>query len=445
MSDDFYSLVLRRVWKDGRFRKLSKPAPNARDLFLYLLTTPIATQIPGLVAIGEAAMAEDLEWPIDGLRACLAELESAGMVKIDREARLLWLPNALKHNPPRSSDNVKGWAKFWRMLPECALLDEAADAMMASLAPRGPLFAAAFARVAGMPEPPPEPMPDPMGDPMVHPQVPPPPRPQYQKQNKDQKITPSPAGARARDEDDGIGDGQPAGEVPVVTAESLLAAVAKHPMLRTLHDDRTWAMRALGGLQGAACRAEDAAAAVDAFVVDNAAKAPGDGPALDDFVRADRTGIGRYLKNAKQHGDRRRRSGAREPDRAGPAPTAEIQVVLSVFGDVWTTKKRRPFVQALGDEKHAASIVARALEEAEKLGVRPRDVVRHWSEQHLACTDRWVVDADHALRTLGAQLTAYGLPKPKKAKAPEVPIKAGPEYVPTPEDFLANLTKGMGT
>jgi hypothetical protein len=89
-------------------------------------------------------------------------------------------------------------------------------------------------------------------------------------------------------------------ESEVVTAEGLLEAVRRHEMLSTLHGDRTWALRAVGSLQSAACRAEDATAAVDAFVADKAAKAPPDGPRLDDFVR---DGIGPYLKRAKWHGD----------------------------------------------------------------------------------------------------------------------------------------------
>lgn len=148
MADDFYSAVKRRLWTDARFRALSKPEPNARDMFLYLLTTPAATQIPGLLAIGEAAMADDLDWPVEGVRAALAELVASGMVQHDRTARLIWLPNAMKHNAPRSPDNVKGWAKHWRMLPDCALRAEAGAAMMAAFTLRGEEFAAEFASIA---------------------------------------------------------------------------------------------------------------------------------------------------------------------------------------------------------------------------------------------------------------------------------------------------------
>lgn len=447
MSEDFYSRVQRRIWTDARFRKLSRPAPNARDLFLYLLTTPAATQIPGLVALGESAMAEDLEWPVAGLRKSLVELEQAGMVKVDRVARLLWLPNAIKHNPPRSSDNVKGWAKFWRMLPECDLLAEAARTMMDAFLVRGGAFPAAFARVSGLTIPQGQrdaedggevgAEDEAKGQPMVGGEVPPPPGHQQQQQQQDQKqqISHTLAGARAHEAKD---EGQT--ESPIVTAGTLLGDVERHEMLATLHGDRTWAMRALGGLQAAACRAEDASAAIDAFVVDNAGKAPEDGPALDDFVREN---IGRYLKNAKQHGDRARQRAARDSERgsSSASTTPDQQVVLAVFAEVWSAKKKQPFVQAQGDEKHAAFIVDRAWEEAGKLKMRPRDLVRFWAEKHLGCSDRWVVESDHALRTMGSQLTSYGLPPTKKALSPRPspPDPEGPIVAPSAE-IVAKLT-----
>lgn len=243
--------------------------------------------------------------------------------------------------------------------------------------------------------------------------------------------------ARARDTDD---QGPSPGTVAIASAQSLLAAVGRHPMLSTLHADATWATRTAGALQGAACRAADADAAVDAFVADNAAQAPENGPALDDFVRG-RGGIGAYLKRAKQHGDEAR-TRSRDSDRGAPASASpDVRVVIGVFGEVWAAKKGKAFAQAAGDEKHAAGIVERAWEEAAKLKMRPRDIVRHWAERHLACTDKWVVDSDHALRTMGSQLTSYGLPKPKRTGAPlPVPVvPTEPIVVPSP-DIVARLT-----
>jgi hypothetical protein len=303
---DFYSLVQRRIWNDAGFRKLSRPAPNARDLFLYLLTTQHATQIPGLISLGESAMAEDLEWPLAGLRKALVELETAGMVKVDRVARLLWLPNGLRHNPPKSPDNVLGWAKHWRMLPECDLLREASEALMAVFVARGGAFPSAFSRVCGLPVPAPvlapkqppedEPPPHPKGPPMVPPKADPPPRHQIQESESESEIPP-PAGARA--------------EVPIqglATPEVLLVLVGRHPKLAVLHDDFAWANEAGAITAMKLVRATDAEAAVEKFVIKHAGRT---WPNADDL----RSAIGGYLANAKRYGDEKREDAARRAAR----------------------------------------------------------------------------------------------------------------------------------
>lgn len=454
MSEDFYSPVQRRIWNDAGFRRLSRPAPNARDLFLYLLTTPHATQVPGLIALGESAMAEDLGWPAAGLRKALVEVEAAGMVKVDRDARLLWLPNGLRHNPPRSPDNVKGWAKQWRMLPECALLADAAQAMMEAFVCRGPAFASAFARVSGLPVPEatPDPKPAAEPDPMVGPKQAPPPAPTPAHQDQDQEqeqqkkeIPPPLAGARAHEDRAKpstveVPPPSPLG-VAIADAAVLLAAVARHPMLVTLHGDRRWAQNASSGFMSAAVRAGDVDAAVEAFVTGEAAKAPAHVEALATWVR---DGIGRYLKKAKQHGDDARARAEREASRRRERPSeprsADAQAVLETFGPVWAAKKRRPFVPATTDERHAAEVASRA-QAAAPAGTPWPDVVRHWSEQHLASADRLVVDSDHALRTLGMNLTAYGLPRPKRERPLEPKPAAGETLVTIPREIATAMAQ----
>lgn len=144
MSGDVFSKVARRMWVDSKFRGLSRPQPNAQDLWIYLLTGPHNTTIPGLFIKGELSLAEDLDWDVDATRACMREILEAGMAKIDRRLRLVWLPNALAHNMPRTSKNVLGWATAWKLLPQCELLGEAAAAIRAGLAARSAKLAAAF-------------------------------------------------------------------------------------------------------------------------------------------------------------------------------------------------------------------------------------------------------------------------------------------------------------
>lgn len=230
--------------------------------------------------------------------------------------------------------------------------------------------------------------------------------------------------------------GQPADGVrlpEIVSAASLLRDVRRHDMLATLHGDTSWAERVVGGLIASACRAVDAEAAVDAFVTKRAAKAPPDGPALDAFVREH---IGGFLKDAKRHGDEAR---ARRPAAAPPPSTPpDVVATIEIFAEVWAARKKRPFVQAAGDEKHAASLVEAAREHAEKLKARPRDLVRHWAEQYLRDEDRFVADREHPLALLPSRLTQYGLPAPPRKERPSEPRSVEPPAVP-PGNLSAEL------
>ena len=49
------------MWGDARFRALPHAGPDVVDaqrIWTYLLTCPESTSLPGLVCIGEAALAE---------------------------------------------------------------------------------------------------------------------------------------------------------------------------------------------------------------------------------------------------------------------------------------------------------------------------------------------------------------------------------------------------
>lgn len=110
-----------RIWGDEKFRSLSPLQPNAQGLFLYLLTNPHITTIPGLYRSGIAAMAEELGWPIDGFKAALDELIQQGLIIADINARVIFIPNAIKYNKPQSANVVRSWASHWDEIPECEL------------------------------------------------------------------------------------------------------------------------------------------------------------------------------------------------------------------------------------------------------------------------------------------------------------------------------------
>lgn len=123
---DRYRRISTRMWNDEKFASLSKAPPNAQTLWIWLLTGPFSTNIPGLLRVGEASISEDLDWPLDQVKTVVAELESKSMIVVDRRHRVVWLPRAIAHNPPTSINTVKGWGSTIRdLFPECPLVREA--------------------------------------------------------------------------------------------------------------------------------------------------------------------------------------------------------------------------------------------------------------------------------------------------------------------------------
>src|SRR5690349_10084574 len=120
-----------RGWNDERFGRLSKAPPNGQTLWLYLLTGPHTTSIPGLVRIGEAPLAEGLGWPLKTFREVFAEIAAEGLVEADWDQRIVWIRNAIRYNPPESINVVKSWRVWWDETPNCPLKDKARQVLEA--------------------------------------------------------------------------------------------------------------------------------------------------------------------------------------------------------------------------------------------------------------------------------------------------------------------------
>jgi len=120
-----YRKIDTRMWGDGKFRALSSPPPSGKYLWIFLLTGPHTTNLPGLFRTGEMALAEELGWSLEGFRKGFAELFREGLVKADWNARVVWVPNAIKYNPPDNPNVVKSWRDSWDEVPECPLKAEA--------------------------------------------------------------------------------------------------------------------------------------------------------------------------------------------------------------------------------------------------------------------------------------------------------------------------------
>ncbi|WP_260523977.1 hypothetical protein [Serratia sp. PL7] len=131
-NNEPYRKVKITMWNDPNFRALSPLPPSGQSLFVYLLTGPFTGIIPGLFKAGRAALAEELGWDVEAFDLALGEALSLGMVKADTQARVFWLPNAAKHNPPTSVNVIKSWVRAFELLPECDLKYEALESLKAA-------------------------------------------------------------------------------------------------------------------------------------------------------------------------------------------------------------------------------------------------------------------------------------------------------------------------
>lgn len=110
-----------QLWSDEKFKGLSAPPPNAQTLWLYLLTGPHHTQVPGLFIAGPAAMAEALGWEAKAFQKAFLEVIQKGLAKYQEQTRLVWLPNAPTYNPPQATKVVVSWRYGFDALPDCPL------------------------------------------------------------------------------------------------------------------------------------------------------------------------------------------------------------------------------------------------------------------------------------------------------------------------------------
>lgn len=120
-----YRPIDTRLWNDRKFLSLSG---DGRLLWVFFLTSPTTLPIPGVILGGEAALAEQLGWTTERYRNAFAEL-LAKQLRIRCEGRLVWLPNAIRYQPPRNPNMVKGWSETWDDIPECQLKAELWEAL----------------------------------------------------------------------------------------------------------------------------------------------------------------------------------------------------------------------------------------------------------------------------------------------------------------------------
>lgn len=97
-------------------------------------------------------MAEELNWDVEAFDLALGEAIALGMVEADLKARVFWLPNAVKHNPPASVNVIKSWARSFELLPECSLKDKAYEALKAACYGVSDAMGTAFDKAFALPK-----------------------------------------------------------------------------------------------------------------------------------------------------------------------------------------------------------------------------------------------------------------------------------------------------
>ena len=118
-----------RMWTDQKFRKLSPMPPSGQSLWFYLLSGPHTSIIPGLFKARRGGIAEELAWTLEAFDAAFNEIASQQMAEADWQAGVVWIPNAIKCNPPQSPNVITAWRKEWPLIPECDLKTKALEAM----------------------------------------------------------------------------------------------------------------------------------------------------------------------------------------------------------------------------------------------------------------------------------------------------------------------------
>ena len=146
------------TWQSHDFLALSAAKPNAQTLWLWLLTCERTIIIPGVIVARPAVMADDLRWPLRAFERCLAEIEAAGMVEIDREVGLVVLSKALVVGDamrdgagPAGENAAKSWATALQKLKPCALRDTLTARVQLVISQCGEKISNAFAEAMAMP------------------------------------------------------------------------------------------------------------------------------------------------------------------------------------------------------------------------------------------------------------------------------------------------------
>jgi hypothetical protein len=150
-TEGIYRRLSVRMYSDEKFMRLSPLQPSGQGLWVYLITGPHTSAIPGVFVVGRAALAETLNWPFEAFSKAFDEVIAEGLAQFDERTRLWFIPNAIHHNMPANPNVVRSWRAAWALLPECDMRGLIAIQLEAALRGLSEPFAKAFEEVTGKP------------------------------------------------------------------------------------------------------------------------------------------------------------------------------------------------------------------------------------------------------------------------------------------------------
>lgn len=137
----------------GAWSELRGMTDAARLLYLFVRTGPCSSPIPGVSAVGKAAIAEELGWPTAKVERAAKELVDAGLMAVDWTARLIWCSRGPIEAPPENPNQVLGWRSYWGLVPDSTLRVRIRTEIRVALENRGPDYLQAWDEVVASPTP----------------------------------------------------------------------------------------------------------------------------------------------------------------------------------------------------------------------------------------------------------------------------------------------------
>jgi len=108
-------------WTD---EKMSLQEPDVKYLALYLLSSP-HSNAAGCYYLPPGYACADLGWTIEQFTQAIKKLEDIGFALYDVQARVVFLPNYLRHNRPENPKSLQTIQNALAFLPHCELTEQA--------------------------------------------------------------------------------------------------------------------------------------------------------------------------------------------------------------------------------------------------------------------------------------------------------------------------------